>query len=95
MSHEKNVCICRCEEVTEGEILRAIEEGARTVKGIKIRTQATMGLCQGRTCWRLIVNILSKHVDINDISKLEIGIRVPVRTIKIKNFIYDEGKGYE
>ena len=51
--------ICRCKEVTEQEIRQAIDEGAYSVVGIKRRTGAGMGLCQGRTCQRLIVNILS------------------------------------
>ena len=44
---------CRCEYVTDGEILDAIERGARTLDGIKFRTRAGMGRCQGGFCtWR-------------------------------------------
>ncbi len=44
---------CRCEIVTEGEVLDAIERGARTMDGIKFRTRAGMGRCQGGFCaWR-------------------------------------------
>ena len=43
----KDLIICRCEEVTEGEIKKAIRSGARTITGIKRRTRAGMGLCQG------------------------------------------------
>lgn len=44
---------CRCEIVTEGEVLHAIERGARTMDGIKFRTRAGMGRCQGGFCaWR-------------------------------------------
>lgn len=92
MTDKKQVCICRCEEVTEDEILKAIEEGANTIKGIKLRTHATMGLCQGKTCRRLIERMLSRHIDI---SALELGIRTPVRTIKIKDLMIDEVEGNE
>jgi glycerol-3-phosphate dehydrogenase len=45
--------VCRCEWVTEGEIVEAIERGARTLDGIKFRTRAGMGRCQGGFCtWR-------------------------------------------
>ena len=44
---------CRCEYVTDGEILDAIHRGARTLDGIKFRTRAGMGRCQGGFCtWR-------------------------------------------
>lgn len=45
--------ICRCEQVSEREILEAIEDGARTLDGLKFRTRAGMGRCQGGFCtWR-------------------------------------------
>ena len=44
--------ICRCETVTRAEILAAIHTplGVRTVNGIKVRTRASMGRCQGGYC---------------------------------------------
>jgi glycerol-3-phosphate dehydrogenase len=45
--------ICRCEHITEREIVDAIHYGARTLDGIKFRTRAGMGRCQGGFCsWR-------------------------------------------
>ena len=43
---------CRCEKVTKAEILQAIHNplGVRTVNGVKVRTRATMGRCQGGYC---------------------------------------------
>ena len=44
---------CRCEQISEREILDAIRSGARTLDGIKFRTRAGMGRCQGGFCsWR-------------------------------------------
>lgn len=46
---------CRCEQVTEGEVLDAIRRGARTLDGLKFRTRAGMGRCQGGFCtWRCL-----------------------------------------
>lgn len=46
--------VCRCEEVTAGDIKAAIESGARTAGGIKMWTRCSMGPCQGRICgWTL------------------------------------------
>ena len=47
---EDNIYVCRCEEVTVGDIRRAIEAGADSIRDIKLRTHAGMGVCQGMTC---------------------------------------------
>ncbi len=59
--------VCRCETVTEGEILRAIRTnpGARDLDGIKRRTRAQMGRCQGGFCGPQIVELLAKELGIS------------------------------
>ncbi len=55
---------CRCELVTEGEILAAIKRGARTLDGLKFRTRAGMGRCQGGFCaWRCL-GLLSRELNL-------------------------------
>ena len=65
--------ICRCEKVTEGEILDAIHApvGATTIDGIKRRCRATAGRCQGGFCLPSIIEILSRElgVDQEEITK--------------------------
>lgn len=65
--------ICRCETVTEGEILDAIHApaGARDVDGVKRRTRAGMGRCQGGFCGSKVVELLARElgVEINEITK--------------------------
>ena len=61
---DDNVLVCRCEEVTAGEIRAAIRAGARDVTEVKLRTRAGMGLCQGRTCELLVQQILSQELGI-------------------------------
>ncbi len=58
--------ICRCEEITLGEIKRAITENpkATTVDGIKRRTRAGMGRCQGGFCQPNIVKIIAQTLNI-------------------------------
>ena len=57
-----DVLVCRCEEITAGEIRQAIRDGATDVTQIKLRTRADMGLCQGRTCELLVQQILSQEL---------------------------------
>ena len=58
--------ICRCETVTEGEIVDAIREpaGACTVDGVKRRTRAGMGRCQGGFCGPRVVQIIARELGI-------------------------------
>jgi len=56
--------ICRCESITEGEIVDAIHRGARTLDGIKFRVRAGAGRCQGGFCQPLITQILSRELNI-------------------------------
>lgn len=59
--------ICRCETVTEGEIIEAIRTnpGARDLDGIKRRTRAQMGRCQGGFCMPYITEILARELNIS------------------------------
>ncbi len=62
----KNV-ICRCETITEGEIVDAIHRnaGATTVKGIKKRVRPGTGRCQGGFCEPKVVEILARELKVN------------------------------
>lgn len=56
--------ICRCETVTKAEILRAIHNplGVHTVNGIKVRTRASMGRCQGGYCEPRITALIREEL---------------------------------
>ena len=58
--------VCRCEGVTEGEILDAIRRnpGATDLDGVKRRTRAQMGRCQGGFCMPYITELLAKELGI-------------------------------
>lgn len=65
--------ICRCETVTEGEIVDAIHRvpGARSLDGVKRRVRAGMGRCQGGFCSPRVMEILARelHVPMDAITK--------------------------
>lgn len=52
--------VCRCEKVTEGEVEDAVARGASTLDGVKFRTRAGMGTCQGNFCAAPITELLAK-----------------------------------
>lgn len=58
--------ICRCETITEGEIMDAIHApaGARDIDGVKRRTRAGMGRCQGGFCSSKVLDILARELDL-------------------------------
>ena len=58
--------VCRCEMVTEAEIRSAIRRpvGARTIDGVKRRTRAGMGRCQGGFCLPRVADIISEETGI-------------------------------
>ena len=58
--------ICRCETITEGEIIDAIHRtpGARSVDGVKRRTRAGMGRCQGGFCSPRVLEILARELNV-------------------------------
>ena len=59
--------VCRCETVTEGEILDAIRTNPRPtdVDGVKRRTRASMGRCQGGFCTPYIIDLLAREMGVD------------------------------
>ncbi len=78
--------ICRCEMISEGEILDAIRRplGARSLDGVKRRTRAGMGRCQAGFCSPRTMEILARELDspMFDISKSGGGSQIVVGTNK-------------
>ena len=72
--------ICRCETITEGEIVDSIRRplGASTLDGVKRRTRAGMGRCQAGFCSPKVAEILAREMgtDIGDIRKNDPGSEI-------------------
>ncbi|MDR1587859.1 MAG: (2Fe-2S)-binding protein [Treponema sp.] len=88
---DKDIIICRCQEISLREILKAIADGARTIDGVKKRTRAGMGFCQGKSCQRLIAQILSRETGRNMAELLPPTFRAPVRPVRIGVLIRGDG----
>jgi bacterioferritin-associated ferredoxin len=75
--------VCRCEEVTAREIKQAIAEGATSLTGVKRRTRAGMGLCQGRTCQNLVSRMLTEATGLRGAELPPDTARPPVKPVTI------------
>ena len=82
--------ICRCEKISEGEIVDAIHRncGATTVKGVKKRVRAGFGKCQGGFCEVEVMKILARELNC-DLSDIEYSRR---GSFVVKEPLYKEVK---
>ena len=76
--------ICRCETVTEAEIVEAVRRGARSLDAVKRRTRAGMGRCQGGFCAPRVMEIISREagVPMTEITKFGGDSKLLVGAIK-------------
>lgn len=81
--------ICRCETVTEGEIIDAIHQnpGARDIDGVKRRTRAGMGRCQSGFCMPQTAEILARELGVPYEKVTKNGIGSEIVTGKTKEVI--------
>ncbi len=57
--------VCRCESVSEAEIIAAVKHGHTTLDGIKFYTRAQMGRCQGGFCTDRIIKIIQRETGLS------------------------------
>lgn len=78
--------VCRCERITEGEILRALRDNppAKDVDGVKRRTRAGMGRCQGGFCQPYVAELIAKElkVPLSEVTKCGKGSRLLIGETK-------------
>lgn len=79
----RDVIICRCEDVTYGEIVDAISAGLTTTEEIKRVLRCGMGPCQGRTCSRLIARIIADETGTKVADVPYPAVRPPSRPVEI------------
>ncbi|MDD4369996.1 MAG: (2Fe-2S)-binding protein [Anaerostipes sp.] len=83
---DDDMIICRCEEITKGEIRQAIYHGMLTMNEIKRYLRPGMGLCQGLTCTRLVKDILARELKVRATLLEESTPRSPARPVTLQVF---------
>jgi len=62
--------VCRCENVTLGELRGALDEGHRSLNAVKRNTRAGMGWCGGRTCLHAVAALAGLHAGIGPVAMM-------------------------
>ncbi|MBE0664470.1 MAG: FAD-dependent oxidoreductase [Candidatus Aminicenantes bacterium] len=75
--------ICRCEDVTMGELRKAVANGYDTPATLKIALRTAMGDCQGRTCGPIVYDILAALTGRSQAAMTPLVVRPPVKPVTI------------
>ena len=81
---DDDMIICRCEEITKGEIRKAVHDGMFTITEIRRYLRTSMGLCQGQTCGKLVKGIVASELGISPLDLESAESRAPMRPIEMK-----------
>jgi bacterioferritin-associated ferredoxin len=91
---EKNIIVCRCEDLTLTDVRKAIEEGFTSWDELKRRLRIGMGPCGGKTCRLLVLNELRKSQKLSSIDEVRYRptvIRPVLRSTPFEVFLKEEG----
>jgi bacterioferritin-associated ferredoxin len=88
---DDNTIICRCADVTLGEIKEVIRKGYTTLDEIKRLTRAGMGQCQGKTCRNLLLQVIASELHV-PVTEIELSrLRPPSVTIPLELLAKEDG----
>lgn len=89
---DDDMIICRCEEVTKGEIRRAVHEGLYTITEVRRFLRCGMGLCQGQTCAKLVKGIIARELGVSPAELEPATSRAPMRPLEMEVFARETGE---
>jgi D-hydroxyproline dehydrogenase subunit alpha len=87
---EEETIICRCENVTLGQIKQAARDGMDSVAGIKNHTRAGMGWCQGRMCWMNAAQVIAGELGISLEDASRHTVRPPVFPVTLGDLLDEQ-----
>jgi NAD(P)H-nitrite reductase large subunit len=81
MTNKENLIVCRCEEVTYGQLQSTIAEYKCSARELKLRTRAGMGFCGGRTCRMMLDRMIeSANPDVTP-NEILLKYQPPIRAV--------------
>lgn len=75
--------VCRCEEISAGQIEAALSEGCPSIGELKRTTRAGMGACQGRYCGPLLSGLMARRLGRTPEEDLRFAPRVPLKPVAV------------
>ena len=87
---DDDMIICRCEEITKGEIRKAVHEGMWTMQEIRRYLRCGMGLCQGQTCSKLVKGIVAAEQKVSPAVITPSTSRGPIRPTEMSILAREE-----
>lgn len=92
---DDDMLVCRCEEITKGEIRKAVHQGIFTIEELRRYLRCGMGLCQGQTCAKLVKSIVSRELKVSPTEVEPASSRAPMRPIEMEILAEDGGVAHE
>ena len=89
---DDDILICRCEEITKGEIRKAVHDGIFTIEEMRRYLRNGMGLCQGQTCGKLVKAIMAAELHEAPDYVEPASARAPMRPMEMRILGKDGGK---
>lgn len=89
---DDDLLVCRCEEVTKGQIRKAVHEGIFTMEEMRRYLRSGMGLCQGQTCGKLVKGIIASELKVSPAEIVLASSRAPMRPIEMCILAEDGGE---
>ena len=88
---DDDLLVCRCVEVTKGQIRKAVHEGIFTMEEMRRYLRSGMGLCQGQTCGKLVKGIIASELKVSPAEVVPASSRAPMRPIEMCILAEDGG----
>jgi thioredoxin reductase/bacterioferritin-associated ferredoxin len=91
---EDDTVICRCENITVGDLRKVVKEGVRELNEVKIVTRAGMGPCQGRMCGPALAEVIAAELALSPDKTGLLNIRPPLKPVplgEIAQMVLDSG----
>ncbi|MCP4119540.1 MAG: FAD-dependent oxidoreductase [Desulfobacteraceae bacterium] len=91
---EDSTVLCRCENVTVGDVRKVVGEGVRDLNEVKIITRCGMGPCQGRMCGPALAEVVGAELSLSPEKTGLLSIRPPLKPIPLEEIAaMDLGEG--
>ena len=88
---DDDLLVCRCEEVTKGQIRKAVHEGIFTLEEMRRYLRSGMGLCQGQTCGKSVKAVIASELKVSPAEVVPASSRAPMRPIEMCILAEDGG----